>query len=108
MKEKKEERLPPVHPGEILLEEFMKPLGLSQTRLSLDTGMPQTRVHAIVSGKRGITWDTAIRLGAYFGNSAQFWLNAQSGYELDMAEYSGKKQRIEERVHPANQHPVAV
>lgn len=94
------DRMPPVHPGEILLEEFLKPLNVSQTRLALATGMPQSRVQAIVTGKRGITWDTAIRLAAYFGNSAEFWMNSQTTYELDMAEYSGKRQRIVERVHP--------
>ena len=72
------DRMPPVHPGEILLEEFLKPIGLSQTQLALATGMPQSRVQAIVSGRRGITADTAIRLAAFFGNTPQFWLNCQT------------------------------
>lgn len=94
------DRMPPVHPGEILLEEFLVPLGLSQTKLALDTGMPQSRVQAIVTGKRGISWDTAIRLGAYFGNSAQFWMNCQTNYELESAEFRGDTRRILARVHP--------
>jgi len=100
MKAKSEDRMQPVHPGEILLEEFMKPLEVSQNRLAHDTGMPQTRIQAIVNGKRGVTWDTAIRLSVYFGTSPEFWLNAQSGYELELAEYSGEKGRIEEMVRP--------
>lgn len=91
--------MPPVHPGEILNEEFLKPLGLSQTRLALDTGMPQSRVHEIIAGNRGISADTAIRLGAYFGNSPRFWLNCQNTYELDMARYTGKLDEIVARVH---------
>lgn len=94
------ERMLPVHPGEMLLEEFLRPMGISQTQLSLATGMPQSRIQAIVSGKRGLTTDTAIRLAAFFGNSAEFWLNCQSSYELDRAEYTGEKERIIERVHP--------
>ena len=93
------ERMPPVHPGEILMEEFMRPLGLSQSRLARATGMPQSRIQGIVNGQRGITWDTAIRLSAYFGTSAEFWLHAQDGYELDAAEYSGKRRMIEREIH---------
>ncbi|WP_302608542.1 HigA family addiction module antitoxin, partial [uncultured Desulfovibrio sp.] len=76
------DRMPPVHPGEILNEEFLRPMGLSQTRLALDTGMPQSRIQNIIAGKRGISADTAVRLAAYFGNSAEFWLNCQASYEL--------------------------
>lgn len=94
------DRMPPVHPGEILLEEFMNPLGLSQTRLGIATGMPQSRVQAIVSGRRGISTDTAIRLAAFFGNTPQFWLNCQSTYELDMAEFSGEELKIRADVRP--------
>ena len=93
------ERMPPVHPGEILLEEFMIPLGLSQTALARATGVPQSRIQGIVNRQRGITWDTAIRFAAYFGTSAEFWLHAQAGYELDAAEYSGKRQTIEREIH---------
>lgn len=94
------DRMPPVHPGEILDEEFLKPMGLSQTRLALDTGMPQSRIQGIIAGKRGISADTAVRLAAYFGNSAEFWLNCQTSYELDMVAYSGKRAEILARVHP--------
>ena len=93
------ERMPPVHPGEILVEEFMIPLGLSQTGLARATGVPQSRIQGIVNRQRGITWDTAIRFAAYFGTSAEFWLHAQTGYELDAAEYSGRRQAIEREVH---------
>ncbi|WP_241160257.1 HigA family addiction module antitoxin [Desulfovibrio sp. ZJ369] len=75
-------------------------MGLSQTRLALDTGMPQSRVQGIVAGKRGISADTAVRLAAYFGNSAEFWLNCQVTYELDMLAHSGKRAAILARVHP--------
>lgn len=95
-----ENRMPPVHPGEILSEEFLKPMGISQTRLALDTGMPQSRVHGIVAGTRGITADTATRLAAYFGTSAEFWLNCQTSYELDMLVYTGKRDSICQRVQP--------
>ncbi len=98
MEKKTEERMPPVHPGEILLEEFMKPLQLTQNRLARATGMPQTRIQAVVSGNRGISADTAIRLAAYFGTTPEFWLHAQAGYELEAAEYSGKRQMIEQRI----------
>lgn len=94
------DRMPPVHPGEILNEEFLKPMNLSQTRLALDTGMPQSRVQGIIAGKRGISADTAVRLAAYFGNSPEFWLNCQMSYELDMVAYSGKRGEILTRVHP--------
>ena len=94
------DRMPPVHPGEILNEEFLKPLGISQTRLALDTGMPQSRIQNIIAGKRGISADTAVRLAAYFGNSEAFWLNCQATYELDTVAYSGRRDAILARVHP--------
>ena len=77
--------LHPVHPGEVLLEEFLKPMGLSQNRLALDVGVPPRRINEIVLGKRSITADTALRLGRYFGNSPQFWLGLQRDYDLDIA-----------------------
>jgi addiction module HigA family antidote len=77
------EKIPPVHPGEILLEEFLKPMGLSQNRLSLDLGVPPRRMNEIVQGKRRVTADTALRLGRYFGMSPQFWLGLQMDYDLD-------------------------
>ena len=79
------EKLPPVHPGEILLEEFLKPLGLSQNRLALSIGVPARRINEIVLGKRGISADTALRLARYFNMSPQFWLGLQMDYELDVA-----------------------
>ena len=77
-------RLPPVHPGEVLSEEFLKPMGISQYRLARDISVPPRRVNEIVLRKRGITADTALRLGRYFGVSEQFWLNLQSEYDLDV------------------------
>ena len=78
-------KLIPVHPGEILSEEFLKPMGLSQNRLALALGVPARRINEIVLGKRGISADTALRLSAYFGNSADFWLGIQMDYDLDTA-----------------------
>jgi addiction module HigA family antidote len=77
--------LPPVHPGEILLEDFMKPLGISQYRLAKDIGVPALRISQIIHGKRAITADTALRLGRYFGTDAQSWLNLQTQYDLEVA-----------------------
>jgi addiction module HigA family antidote len=81
-----EEKLKPVHPGEVLLEEFLEPMGLSQNRLALDIGVPARRINEIVLGKRRITADTALRLARYFGTSPQFWLGLQMDYDLDVAE----------------------
>lgn len=78
-------KLKPVHPGEILSEEFLKPMGLSQNRIALALGVPARRINEIVLGKRGISADTALRLSAYFGNSADFWLGIQMDYDLDTA-----------------------
>ena len=75
----------PVRPGEVLLEEFLKPIGLSQNRLALDISVPPRRINEIVLGKRSITADTALRLARYFGNSPQFWLGLQRDYDLDIA-----------------------
>jgi addiction module HigA family antidote len=80
-----EDRLKPVHPGEVLLEDFLRPMGLSQTRLALAIGVPPRRINEIVLGKRGITADTALRLARYFGVSPQFWLGLQMDYDLDTA-----------------------
>ena len=77
--------LPTLHPGEILLEEFMQPLGLSQTRLGNDLGVSPRRINEIVHGRRSITADTALRLSRYFGTSAEFWLGLQADYDLDEA-----------------------
>jgi addiction module HigA family antidote len=83
---KKEKRLPPIHPGEILREDFLLPLGLSMNRLALDLRVPVTRVAEIVRERRGITPDTALRLARYFNTSARFWLNLQTAYDLEVAE----------------------
>ena len=78
-------KFPPIHPGEILLEEFLKPLKISQNALSRDLDVPLQRINQIVLGKRGITVDTALRLGKYFGTTPELWLNLQSRYDLEMA-----------------------
>ncbi|MCP4608903.1 MAG: HigA family addiction module antidote protein [Planctomycetes bacterium] len=80
-----EEKLHPVHPGEVLSEEFLKPMGLSQNRLALNIGVPPRRINEIVLEKRRITADTALRLSLYFGTSPQFWLGLQTDYDLDIA-----------------------
>ena len=76
----------PIHPGEVLLEEFLNPMGMSQSRLALDISVHPRRINEIVLGKRSITADTALRLARYFGNSPQFWLGLQMDYDLDMAQ----------------------
>ena len=80
-----EEKLAPIHPGEILLEEFLKPMQLSQNQLALDIRVPARRINEIIQGKRRITPDTALRLARYFDMSAQFWLGLQMDYDLDVA-----------------------
>ncbi len=80
-----EEKLPPVHPGEVLLEEFLKPMGISQNQLALAIRVPARRINEIVQGKRRITPDTALRLARYFNTSPQFWLGLQMDYDLDVA-----------------------
>jgi addiction module HigA family antidote len=80
-----EDKLKPVHPGEVLLEEFLKPMDLSQNRLALDIGVHPRRINEIVLGKRRVTANTALRLCRYFGTSPQFWMGLQSDYDLDIA-----------------------
>ncbi len=77
-------KLAPVHPGEILLEDFLKPLGVSQYRLAKSLSVPPRRINEIVLGKRGVTADTALRLARFFGTSDRFWLNLQAAYDLDV------------------------
>lgn len=77
---------PPIHPGEILMEDFIEGFGISQNRLAVSIGVPPRRINEIVHGKRAITADTALRLGRYFGVSPEFWLNLQTRYELERAE----------------------
>ena len=83
MVKKESGRLPNIHPGEVLNEEFMKPLEISAYRLSKDLGIPQTRISEILKGRRRITADTALRLSKYFGNSAKFWLGLQDDFDLE-------------------------
>ena len=82
----KNKKLPPIHPGEILKEEFLEPMGISQYRLAKDISVPPRRINEIVHGKRAITADTALRLGRFFNISPQFWLNLQTRYDLTIAE----------------------
>jgi len=81
----KKDKLAPVHPGEVLLEEFLKPMSLSQNRLALSIGVHPRRINEIVLGKRRVSAETALRLGRYFGMSPQFWLGLQAEYDLDVA-----------------------
>lgn len=80
------DKIPPIHPGEVLMEDFIKGFEITQNRLAVAIGVPPRRINEIVHGKRGITADTALRLAKYFGTSAEFWINLQSHYELDRAE----------------------
>lgn len=91
-------KIPIVHPGEILLEDFMKPLRLSQYRVAKDINVAPIRISEIIHGARAISADTALRLGKYFGNSAQFWLNLQSHYELEL-EKDRLGRRLDSEVH---------
>lgn len=94
-----EEKLKPVHPGEVLLEEFLKPMGLSQNQLALSIGVSPRRINEIVLGKRGITADTALRLARYFDMSPQFWLGLQMDYDLDVTE-EAMAERLKQEVRP--------
>jgi addiction module HigA family antidote len=80
------DRLPPIHPGEILREEFLVPLGMSAHELAMALRVPATRINDIVNERRGITADTALRLSRYFGTTSRFWMNMQASYELEAAE----------------------
>ena len=91
--------LNPVHPGEVLLEEFLKPMNLSQNRLALNMGVPARRINEIVLGKRSVTADTALRLGRYFQMSPQFWLGLQMDYDLDIAA-AALSNRLDREVRP--------
>ena len=95
-------KLDPIHPGEVLSEEFLKPMGLSQNRLALAIGVPPRRINEIVLEKRGITADTALRLGRFFNMSPQFWLGLQMDYELDRAE-DALSERLDNEVRPYSQ-----
>jgi antitoxin HigA-1 len=97
--QKKARRLPPVHPGEILREDLLTPLGISINRLARDLRVPVTRVSEIVNGRRGITADTALRLARYFGTTPEFWMNLQASFDLDVAQRASAE-RIAKDVHP--------
>ncbi|MBI4278064.1 MAG: HigA family addiction module antidote protein [Armatimonadetes bacterium] len=86
-------KFPPIHPGEILLQEFLRPLGITQYRLARDISVPPRRINEIVHGERAISADTALRLARYFGNSERFWLNLQARYDLDV-----QKDRLRDRL----------
>jgi len=88
-----EKLLPPIHPGEILMEEFLEPMGISQYRLAKDISVPPRRINEIVHGKRAITPDTALRLSRYFGMSERFWVNLQARYDLEI-----EKDRLQDRL----------
>ena len=97
--DQRDKTLKPIHPGEILREEFMKPMGLTQYRLAKDISVPPRRINEIFHEKRAITADTALRLGRYFENSARFWMNLQSRYELESAK-AVLKDRLDKEVTP--------
>ena len=88
-----EKLVPPIHPGEILMEEFLLPMGISQYRLAKDISVPPRRINEIVHGKRAITPDTALRLARYFGLSERFWINMQARYDLEL-----EKDRLQDRL----------
>jgi addiction module HigA family antidote len=92
-----ENKLPPIHPGEILLEEFLKPMGISQYRLAKEISVPARRINEIVHGKRAITPDTALRLSRYFGMSERFWMNLQARYDIEVAK-DNLQDRLEKEV----------
>jgi antitoxin HigA-1 len=98
-----EDKLESIHPGEVLLEEFLRPMGLSQSRLALDISVHPRRINEIVLGKRSVTADTALRLARYFGNSPQFWLGLQADYDLDIAQdHLGDRldREVRDQAHP--------
>jgi len=99
------ERLTNIHPGEVLMEEFLKPLDITAYRLSKDTEIPQTRISQILKGKRRITADTALRLSSYFGNSAKFWLGLQDDFDIE-EEKEGKADLLIKIKNKAPQHTI--
>ena len=98
-------KLPEIHPGEILSEEFIKPLGVTNARLAADLDVPTSRISEITNGKRPITVDTAMRLGVFFNMEARFWLNLQSEYDIRVAEQSALPQ-IKSRIRPFEFQPA--
>jgi addiction module HigA family antidote len=96
---KKTKSIPPVHPGETLREDFLKPLGLTANRLAIELQVPVTRVNDIVRGRRAVTADTALRLARYFGTTPQFWMNLQANYDLELAQ-DERGSEIANRIRP--------
>ncbi len=94
----KKNKIPPLHPGEVLMEEFLKPMAISQNKLGQDLGVAPRRINEIILGKRGITADTALRLARYFNMSPQFWMGLQMDYELDL-EADQLVDRLKKEVH---------
>jgi addiction module HigA family antidote len=92
-------KLPPIHPGEILLEEFLKPLGMSMNKLAEELHVPANRITQIIEGERSITGETALRLARYFGTSAEFWFGMQKDYDLQVARDEFEAE-VERQVHP--------
>ena len=92
-------RLPNIHPGEILLEEFLKPMGVTAYRLAKETRVPQTRISQIIHRKRGLSAETALRLGKFFGTSAEFWLGLQNDFDLEESKESFEKELIKIRTY---------
>lgn len=103
----REKLLPPIHPGEILYEDLMKPLGLSQNKLAEELGVDPGRINQIVTGRRGITADTALRLARYFGTTPEFWMNLQTRYDLEIAK-DAKAADIEKKVRVRSKSECAV
>ena len=93
--------MPPIHPGEILLEDYLKPMDMSANALALALGVPTNRVTQIINGERGITADTALRLARAYDTGPEFWLNLQNFFDLEVTRRSGKISEIERQVHPA-------
>ena len=100
---KKGKLMDPVHPGEILREDFLKPLGLTVNKLALELHVPATRVAEIVHGRRRVTADTALRLARYFNTNAEFWLNLQNFYDVEVSRRSEAGSKIEVQVQPVNE-----
>src|ERR1700757_1609072 len=101
---KSEGLMPPVHPGEVLREDFMRPLGLSVNRLALELHVPATRIGEIVNERRRITAETGLRLARYFQTNAEFWLNLQNFYDLERERRAGKVSEIDRQVQPVGAH----
>lgn len=94
-----EQRLPPVHPGQILRDDYLVPMGMSVYRLAQELRMPRPRLNDVVLGRRAVTVDTALRLGYYLGTTAEFWINLQTRYDLDVADRTVRR-RIEQEIKP--------